>query len=147
MLINKPAWSISLIFVMGLLSAMASFPVAAMAGPLDQAVRNGKHLFMTATFGGNGRNCNSCHKAGGTTMGELPNGKPIPSLMNAAAIFPRYNNRRGVVLTLQGQVRNCIAGALQGTPPSSDSKEMVDLISYLTSMSRGKAIDMGGKPK
>jgi len=147
MMFMKYGWSRPLIFVTGLLSMVAVFPVAGMAGPLDQAVQNGKQLFMTATFAGNGKNCVSCHKAGGTTMGELPNGKAIPSLNNAAAIFPRYNKKRNVVLTLQDQIHNCVLGALHGTPPAYDSKEMVALISYLTSLSEGKAINMGGKPK
>jgi thiosulfate dehydrogenase len=131
----------------GLLIVAGMLPVAAMASPLDQAIKDGKHLFMTPGFGGNGRSCDTCHKGGGTTMGQLPNGKPIPSLNNAATIFPRYNPGRGTVLTLQDQVHNCVMGAIQGTPPPYGSKEMVDLVSYLTSLSQGKAIDMGGKPE
>lgn len=136
---------------MALLAAVliaASFlPTTGMAGPLDQAIRDGKHLFMTPGFGGNGRSCNTCHKAGGTAMGELPNGKPIPSLNNAAAIFPRYNPRLGKVITLQDQIHNCVMGAIQGTPPAYGSKAMVDLVSYLTSLSQGKAMQMDGKPE
>ncbi|MDQ6950142.1 MAG: c-type cytochrome [Mariprofundales bacterium] len=143
----KHKWRASLTFVVGLLSVAGALPIASMASPLDQAVQNGKQLLMTATFAGNGRHCTSCHKAGGTTMGELPNGKAIPSLTNAAAIFPRYNKKRGAVLTLQNQVHNCVLGALHGTPPAYGSKEMVELISYLTSLSEGKAINMGGKPQ
>jgi len=123
-------------------------PAAASAGgPLDQSIAQGRHLFMTATFNGNGRHCNSCHKGGGTEVGQLPNGKKIPSLNNAAAIFPRYNPRRKRVLTLQNQVHNCVLGALKGTPPTYDSQAMTDLISYLTSLSQGKPIDMNGRPQ
>jgi len=128
-----------------LLGAVVWQPATATAGPLQEAVQNGKHLFMTATFGGNGRTCNSCHLGGGTTTGRLPDGTQIPSLSKAATIFPRYNPRRGSVLTLQQQVHNCVVGAIQGTPPAYDSTEMVDLVSYLTSLSQGKPIDMGGK--
>jgi thiosulfate dehydrogenase len=135
-------------YLLGISLACAiAYPVFSEANPLNQTVQNGKQLFMTATFGGNGMSCNSCHKAGGTTSGQLPNGKSIPSLGNAAAIFPRFNKRLGVVLTLQDQVHNCVAGALEGTPPSHDSKEMVALISYLTSLSQGKPVNMGGKPE
>jgi len=137
----------SLALVAGLLGMLGIVPVTVMANPLDQAIQDGKQLFTTATFNGNGRNCISCHKSAGTTEGMLPNGKAIPSLTNAAAVFPRYNKRRGVVLTLHDQVHNCVVGALQGTPPAYDSKEMVALISYLTSLSQGKAINMGGKPE
>ena len=100
-----------------------------------------------STFKGAGRTCNSCHTAGGTTAGKLPDGSTIPSLNNAAAIFPRYNIRQARVLVLADQVHNCVAGALQGTPPAHDSVEMVNLISYLSSLSQGKPLHMGGKPE
>ena len=116
-------------------------------GPLQQSIQHGKDLFTTAHFGGNGRTCNTCHKGEGRSEGMLPNGKKIPSLRNAAAIFPRYNKNAGMVLTLQQQVHRCVMGALKGTPPAYDSPEMTDLVSYLTSLSQGKAIDMGGAPK
>lgn len=140
----KGILGISLSLYIGLL---ATFPGAALAASLDETVQYGRQLFMTGSFDGNGRSCNSCHRGGGTEMGKLPNGNPIPSLGNAAAIFPRYNLRIGTVLTLQDQVHNCIAGAIEGTSPAYDSREMVALISYLTSLAQGKAINMGGKPQ
>lgn len=119
----------------------------AVAGPLHQSILHGKKLFMTEHFGGNGRTCDTCHRGGGKKEGKLPNGKKIPSLRNAAAIFPRYNKNAGMVLTLQQQVHRCIHGALKGSPPAYDSADMTDLISYLTSLSEGKAIHMGGSPR
>lgn len=116
-------------------------------GPLQQSIQHGKALFTSAHFGGNGRTCDTCHRGEGKAQGMLPNGKAIPSLRNAAAIFPRYNKNAGMVLTLQQQVHRCVMGALQGTPPAYGSPEMTDLISYLTSLSQGKAIEMGGSPK
>ena len=144
---KKYVCGLSLGLLIGLPAVLFALPGAGMAGSLDESVQEGRALFMTGTFGGNGRSCNSCHTGDGTTLGALPNGKAISSLNNAAAIFPRYNARLGVVLSLQDQVHNCIAGALEGTPPASDSREMVALISYLTSLAQGKAIDMGGKPE
>lgn len=117
------------------------------ADPLQQSVERGKQLFMHETFGGTGRTCNSCHRAGGRAAGMLPDGQRIPSLTNAAAIFPRFNPRRKAVLTLQNQIHNCVAGGLQGTPPAYDSRAMVDLSSYLTSLAAGKPIDMGGRAR
>ena len=132
----------------GLAVAGISTPAsAASPDPLQEAVQHGKHLFMDASFGGNGRHCNSCHRGGGTEAGQLPDGTAIPSLNNAASIFPRFNRRRGAVITLQDQVHNCIQGALQGIAPAPDSKDMVALVSYLTSLSQGKPIDMGGQPQ
>jgi thiosulfate dehydrogenase len=114
---------------------------------LEQAIAQGKHLFTHPSFGGNGRDCQSCHLSGGTTAGRLPNGKAIPSLNNAAAIFPRYNARMHKVILLPDQIRSCIANAIQGTPPAYGSDKLNALASYVTSLSQGKPIDMGGKPK
>ena len=132
---------------MGLCLAVAMFPAQAKADPLAGSIQHGKQLFMTAHFNGNGRTCNTCHRGEGRTAGMLPNGQTIPSLGNAAAVFPRYNKNAGKVITLQQQVHRCVMGALQGTPPAYDSVEMTDLISYLTSLSGGKPIAMGDTPQ
>ena len=113
---------------------------------LQSAATQGKDIFMHPSFGGNGKACNSCHHDGGMGPGALPDGTPLPSLNNAAAIFPRFN-RKGKLVTLQDQVHNCVAGAIEGTPPSYDSDKMRLLVVYLTSLSQGKSIDMGGKPR
>ncbi|RBL99013.1 hypothetical protein C3R74_12065 [Acidithiobacillus ferridurans] len=72
----------------------------------------------------------------------LPNGKSIPSLIGAAATFPHYNKRAGRVITLDMQVNSCIKNALLGKALPYDSKKMVALVSYLTSLSQGKKIDV-----
>jgi thiosulfate dehydrogenase len=131
----------------GLCLAVAMLPAPASADPLADSVQHGKQLFTSAHFDGNGRTCNTCHRGEGRTAGMLPNGKPIPSLSNAAAIFPRYNKRAGKVITLQQQVHSCILNALQGKPPAYDSQDMTDLVSYLTSLSQGKSIAMGSAPR
>ena len=115
------------------------------AGPLAQAVSEGKSLFTHHTFDGPGRTCESCHHAGGTGPTVLPNGVQKPSIASAATHFPRFNPKVGHILTLEDQVRRCVAGGLQGTPPAYDSTEMRSMISYLTSLSQGKSINMGGK--
>lgn len=139
--------ALSMIMGLGLAVAGASAGAAANADSLGQVVERGRDLFMTATFEGNGRHCNTCHKGGGTAMGELPDGKQLPSLGNAAAIFPRYDEEQHRVKTLQDQVQHCVLNALKGKPPAYDSAEMTELLTYLTSLSRGKPIDMGGKPQ
>ena len=115
--------------------------------PLHAAIESGSHLFTTDTFGGRGMTCQSCHSGGGKIPGQLANGSKIPSLSNAAAIFPRYSPRAGKVITLEDQIRGCIAGGLGGKPPAYGSQKLNDLVSYLTFLSNGKPIDMGGKPK
>lgn len=115
--------------------------------PLAQAIADGKHIFIHDTFGGRGTTCESCHKAAGMGPTVTPNGHKFPSLSNAAAIFPRYSPRAGKVITIEDQIRGCVAGGLGGKPPAYGSKTMRSLVAYLTSLSQGKPIDMGGKPK
>lgn len=134
--------------VMGL--ALAGFGLAGAAqaadNPLQAAVAQGKHLFIHDTFGGAGMTCESCHKAAG--MGPtVVHGHRFPSLANAAAIFPRYNKRAHRVITLEDQIRGCVVHGMKGKPPAYGSKTMNAMVAYLTSLSQGKPIDMGGKPK
>lgn len=129
-----------------LLTASFATQAAALSPQLQSAAAQGKDIFMHPTFGGNGKACNSCHHDGGTGPGALPDGTPLPSLSNAAAVFPRLN-KKGKLVTLQDQIHNCVAGAIEGTPPAYDSDQMRQLVVYLTSLSQGKTIDMGGKPR
>lgn len=139
-----------------LLPLLAVAFIAGVAGPvaaaslsdpqLAKVAEHGKALFSHAKFNGNGRVCESCHLGGGLEPGRRPDGKPIPSLANAAAIFPRYKERAGRVITLADQVRGCIGGAIEGQVPEEGSEDLTALLVYVTSLSQGKAIDMGGKP-
>lgn len=125
----------------------AGIPAHAADAQLDKAIQDGKQIFSHETFAGNGKTCDACHSNGGVGPGKLPNGKAIPSLSNAAAIFPRFNPKAKRVVTLEDQVRACAKNALQGTPPAAGSDKLSDLVAYLTSLSQGKPIDMGGKPE
>jgi thiosulfate dehydrogenase len=129
------------------LCALGIEQAAATEPQLEKAIQGGQALFVHETFGGNGMNCQSCHVDGGTGPGKLPNGTAIPSLSNAAAIFPRFNPRANKVVTLEDQLRNCIAGALQGKPPAYGSEQLTQLVSYVTSLAQGKPLDMDGKPQ
>ncbi|MBY0578868.1 MAG: hypothetical protein K2P57_07455 [Burkholderiales bacterium] len=127
--------------------AFLFFAAPAHAAPgmqTGKAIENGRTLFAHETFGGNGRTCDACHVNGGIGPGKTPDGKAIPSLGNAAAIFPRFSKRAGRVVTLEDQIRSCIRGGLQGNPP--DGEQFVNLVSYVTSLSQGRALDMDGKP-
>ena len=115
--------------------------------PLADAVTRGHQLFTAHTFGGAGRTCESCHHAGGQGPTVPPNGVHKPSIAGAASYFPRFNPRVGHLVTLEDQVRRCVAGGLQGEPPAYDSAEMRAMIAYLTSLSQGKVINMGGRPQ
>lgn len=134
-----------------LLGAALCFAVpgadAAISGPLAKAVTQGKHEFLHDTFGSNGMTCAACHRAAGMGPTVLPNGHKFPSLANGAAIFPRYKARAHKVITLEDQIRGCVARGLHGKPPAYSSAAMRSLVAYITSLSQGKPIDMGGKPK
>jgi thiosulfate dehydrogenase len=118
------------------LAARAADPAQSAVSPLQQAVQHGADLFVHESFGGSG-NCQTCHLDGGRGPGKLPNGTAIPSLVGAAAGFPRYSARSHEIVTLSQQLSKCIAGALHGTPPASASPAMVDLETYVTSLSKG----------
>ena len=137
----------SMVMISGQFIAAGSARAAADGDSLQQVVERGKALFMTATFDGNGRHCNTCHKGGGTEMSELPDGKKFASLSNAASIFPRYDKENHRVKTLLDQVQHCVGAALKGKPPAYDSAEMTELVSYVTSLSQGKPVDMDGMPQ
>ncbi len=126
-----------------LMVAVLAIPIAARAADapaaqvaLQQAVQKGADLFAHESFGGAGI-CETCHLNGGRDPGKLPNGKAIPSLVGAAAGFPRYSPRAQAVITLSQQIGGCIHNALKGTPPAPGSADMVALETYITSLSKG----------
>ncbi|MHB1687922.1 MAG: c-type cytochrome [Ignavibacteriaceae bacterium] len=139
---------ITLLFSGAIMVLFASMLYSAATEPqLERAIQKGKNLFIHGTFGGNGKTCETCHTAAGTGPGKTPGGMKFPSLANAATIFPRFNPKNNKVITLEDQIRNCTAGALKGKPPAYGSAEMNALVSYITSLSQGKPINMGGKPQ
>jgi Cytochrome c len=143
-IVMKPAMSRLMKLALGAISVAAlgtiALPPAHAAGApahsLAQAALQGQHIFNHDKFGGV-RTCSACHVNGGTTMGHLPNGAKIPSLMGVAAEFPRYNPAAHRVVTLGQQLDHCITGGLQGKPPAANSAQMTDLVTYLTKLSKG----------
>lgn len=91
--------------------------------------------------------CSSCHIHGGRTRGLLVNGRRFPSLRNAAAIFPRYDASSRKVMTLEAQIRHCIAAGIEGRPPPYGSQTMADLVVYLSSLAQGQPLTMGGSAR
>ncbi len=110
---------------------------------LEDAVQQGAQIFATDSFGskqmfnGQPAACASCHLNNGKTEGLLPDGTRLPSLVGAAATFPKLLPQKHEVITLEEQVVDCISGGLQAKPPAYDSPQIVDLIAYLTSLSKG----------
>ncbi len=128
------------------LQLAAARSASAAETPLQTAVAKGAQLFATATFGGNGGACESCHIGGGKGPGQMGDRK-LPSLLNAAAIYPRFSQGAGRIITLEGQVQSCIKGALAGTPPQPGSPDLVAITAYLGSIAKGQPVEIGGAPK
>lgn len=131
---------------LGMQSATTADPVQLESGPLSDAVNQGRKIFQSETFGGNGKTCNSCHPDGGRSSSAFPDGKKIPALNNAAAIFPRFHARSEKIFTLGDQIRHCVS-EIKGTPPEFGNAKLTALVTYVSSLSEGQPIDMGGRPK
>lgn len=117
------------------------------SGPLSGHVQHGQKLFETETYGvANGKTCNTCHPKSGKAGSTLPDGRKVPSLNNGATLFPRFHPRFDKVFTLSDQIRHCV-NEIKGTPPEYGSVNLGDLAAYVTSLSEGKPIDMGGHPQ
>lgn len=141
---------ISLGAIAGLALVMCVLPLAnaAMSGPLAKTVAKGQHIFMHDTFAGRGMTCDSCHTGGGRGPTVVPGSQNAgPSLSNAAAVFPRYKPDDGRVMTLADEIHGCIQGALGGKAPAYNSETMRALETYLTALSQGKRMHMGGAYK
>jgi len=124
-------------------------PKSKPAGPdpkvmLAKAIEKGKKLFKNSKLGKTGSSCNSCHPGGGTSGGEMM-GMPIPSLKKAAATFPKYKTPAKRVITLSQMNNLCIKMVMEGKPLELDSDEAIALAAYVTSLSNGEKIKVGGK--
>jgi len=130
-----------------LAAALAPAPAPADESGLQQAIARGHEAFLHEHFGASsGRVCDTCHSGGGRQPGMRPDGVPIPSLNNAATIFPRLDEDGQRLITLPDQVRACVGGAIGGKPPAYGSDALNALVAYVTSLSQGKPIDMGADP-
>jgi thiosulfate dehydrogenase len=110
---------------------------------LEEAAQQGAQIFGSDNFGGKQMfkgqppTCALCHSNNGKTEGVMPDGTHLPSLVGVAAAFPKFIPQTQEVITLEEQLMHCISGGLQGTPPAYNSPQMVDLIAYLTWLSKG----------
>lgn len=130
-------------------AAPAGFAVPAHVASIDQAADQGARIFAHDSFGSSRTwipagamdsrpmSCAACHTDGGRTEGVTPAGQHLPSLIGAAARFPRFNPRTGTAQTLQQQIAHCVRGGVGGQPPAANSPAMADLVAYLTRLSKG----------
>lgn len=125
------------------------FTATAKVSSVDEAAAQGAQIFANDTFGTkqtwvppNAFNshlmtCAACHTDGGKTEGTTPAGAHLPSLIGAAAKYPKYKAKKHAVYTLERQIVHCVRAGIMGKPPAYDSPEMVDLVAYLTLLSKG----------
>lgn len=125
----------------------------------EKAIKYGEELFNSkTTLSANGQACASCHPGGGTTGGEAETpmksevtGKtyklPIPSLIGAAATFPKYKVPNDAVITVGDMANNCIMMFMGAQPLDPKSTEFKALSAYVTSLSNDDKVSVGEVPE
>jgi len=81
-------------------------------------------------------NCTSCHLEDGLRIQAAP-------LTGAAARFPKYMERTGAVIPLADRVNYCFTRSLAGNRLPVESREMQDILAYITYISKG--VPVGAK--
>jgi thiosulfate dehydrogenase len=81
-------------------------------------------------------NCTSCHLDDGLRLEAAP-------LTGAAARFPKYMERTGAVIPLADRVNYCFTRSLAGNRLPVESREMQDILAYITYISKG--VPVGAK--
>lgn len=84
---------------------------------------------LPSYVGGN-LNCTSCH----LDEGRRPNAAP---LVGVFARYPRFMDRSGAVVPLEDRINYCFTRSLAGSKLPPDSREMQDIVAYLSFISRG----------
>lgn len=125
------------------------FTATAKVSSIDEAAAQGAQIFANDTFGtkqtwvpANAFNshlmtCTACHTDGGKTEGVTPAGAHLPSLIGAAAKYPKFKGKKHAVYTLERQIVHCVRAGIMGKPPAYNSPEMIDLVAYLNQISKG----------
>ena len=143
---------------MGSMDAMRTKLPQAMMTKQKSSVAHGKELFNSKKLSANSRACATCHPGGGTTGGTVttpmksaltgkPYDLPVPSLVGAAATFPKFKVPNDTVITLSEMSNNCVMMFMAAKPLPLNSQESRDLNAYLTSLSNGEEIEMGKVPE
>jgi thiosulfate dehydrogenase len=122
-------------------SLASSGPLASYAdsaiptGPMGVSIRRGLALVehtpdSLPAYVGSGLRCTSCH----LDKGQRPNAAP---LIGAYTRYPRYIERVGAVVPIEDRVNYCITRSLAGRALPTRSQEMVDIVAFLSFLSRG----------
>lgn len=111
---------------------------------LAKALERGKTLFNDPKLGKTNMSCNSCHPGGGTNRSKVMN-MDVPEIKGSAATFPKFKASAKRVITLQQMNNMCIEMIMKGKPLPLDSDDSIALAAYVTSLSNGVPIQIGGK--
>ncbi len=111
---------------------------------LAKAIERGRILFNDQKLGKTNMSCNSCHPGGGTNRSKVM-GMDVPEIKGSAATFPKYKASAKRVITLQQMNNICIEMIMKGKPLPLDSNDSIALATYVTSLSNGVPIQVGGK--
>lgn len=130
--------------------AMGSPVATAVTGPVDYtprhdsliprdelgaSIRRGIALITHTTdslpaFAPGNIQCSSCHIDAGRR-------RDAAALIGVYARFPKYMDRTGAVIPIEDRVNYCFTRSLAGTKIPNDSREMQDIVAYLSFISTG----------
>lgn len=102
---------------------------------LGASIRRGKALLDHTTdslpaYAPGNIQCSSCHLDAGRTRNAA-------ALIGVTARFPKYMDRTGAVISLQDRVNYCFTRSLAGRKIPTDSREMTDIMAWLSFISTG----------
>jgi thiosulfate dehydrogenase len=122
----------------------AAAPAPAPTGAVGELATYGRELilhtrkhmqpYVTANM-----DCSACHVNAGT---KARGG----TFVGIAAQFPQWNKRAHRVIALQDRIAECFLYSMNGHPPAYNSREMLAMVAYITSLSRGTPIGTGPDP-
>lgn len=87
------------------------------------------HADPSQRFSGNNLDCSSCHLDSGQRPGNL-------SLLQAAAKYPTFSGRDGIVGDLADRINGCMQRSMNGKPLAKDSVQMQAMVTYIEQLGR-----------
>lgn len=110
---------------------------------LGESIRLGRDIIVDTPkyarrYVGSRMNCADCH----VNQGTQPFASPLAGV---TTVFPAYSKRDGRVVTIEQRIQECFERSENGTPPPSNSPEMVAIVAYMNWLSKG--VPMGSTVK
>jgi sulfur-oxidizing protein SoxA len=91
-------------------------------------VENAMEVFA-AVDGSEGKSCASCHE-------------DAENLKGVRAVYPKWNEEKGMVTTIEMEVNNCRENRMGAEPWKYDGGSMTDMVALISSVSRGMPISI-----